>query len=586
MQSNLKATAVLDRRQCAQDALYGALGFDYNEDYFVMGCNSEALWDFEGWAARTRCGSEPIEGTLLYHTAWTGPIDRYREEFGALLDSWLMTQNTARSEFHFWWMDRDPDPTDEFVKHYNDLGRGKIRFHRVDLHAIAKGTCLEGKSEYLNATVPPDWHEKRVMGPKEKADLTRILLLNFYGGIWLDTDDVLLRDVRPMLEFAGEFATKLTMSFYFNNNVLGIRRNSTLSRGLVDIVCQLPYSRDTRNYCKVVRDHCYPKWYWNNGVFQIAKRTRLGVVVYPMSFTDPAYGCFPPMLLAASGGSPMTGWTFDEVLDMIRGAFVLHTRGYNARKPLSKRSNFAKLYGLVREGAAKRIDEPIPVVKISPRTPDEQRRYNETYSRLRPIQVEPPFIPAPPWTLVQLENALTKKCLFAERSPGMYGRLMPAQAMGKCATSTVLSQLDETLSKVHERQTWQWHGHSGHVRPAIREPGRIYCLDAFAVIKNVRRNGPPGPPMVNVCHPERSSQVWRLRPADGGGELGGADTAPPVHWGKQVLLVASDGRCVGIANQSTSELQLTECASTELLQRWTLRHFEHTTHGFKAQPRL
>lgn len=28
------------------------------------------------------------------------------------------------------------------------------------------------------------------MGPKEKADLTRILLLNTYGGIWVDTDDV------------------------------------------------------------------------------------------------------------------------------------------------------------------------------------------------------------------------------------------------------------------------------------------------------------------------------------------------------------------------------------------------------------
>jgi hypothetical protein len=67
-----------------------------------MGCNTEALWDFEGWAAKTGCGSEPIEGTLLYHTAWTGPIDRYREEFGALIDSWLMTQDTARSEFHFW----------------------------------------------------------------------------------------------------------------------------------------------------------------------------------------------------------------------------------------------------------------------------------------------------------------------------------------------------------------------------------------------------------------------------------------------------------------------------------------------------
>lgn len=44
---------ILRRRECAQTALYGALGFDYNEEYFVMGCNSEAIWDFDNWAKRT-----------------------------------------------------------------------------------------------------------------------------------------------------------------------------------------------------------------------------------------------------------------------------------------------------------------------------------------------------------------------------------------------------------------------------------------------------------------------------------------------------------------------------------------------------
>ena len=64
-----------------------------------------------------------------------------------------------------------------------------------------------------------------------------------------------------MIEFAGEFATQLTLSFYFNNNVLGVRKGSALSRGLVDIVCMLPYSRDTKEYCKIVGSNCYPKWY-------------------------------------------------------------------------------------------------------------------------------------------------------------------------------------------------------------------------------------------------------------------------------------------------------------------------------------
>ena len=275
-----------------------------------------------------------------------------------------MTQDTARSVFYFWWMDRDPDPNDPFIKHYTDLSNGRIKFRRVDLYDLAKDTCLDNKHEYLNATVPSNWHDVGVMGPKEKADLTRILLLNRFGGIWLDTDDVLLRDLRPLLEFAGEFATKLTMSFYFNNNVLGVRPGSELSKGLVEIVCRLPYSRDTRQYCREVKEYCYPKWYWNHGVFQIAQREKLAFVAYPMSFTDPAYGCYPPMLLSASGGAPIRNWNLDEVLELIRGAFVLHTRGYNARKPLPEDSNFGRLYARAEQGAALRDDSPRALVRM------------------------------------------------------------------------------------------------------------------------------------------------------------------------------------------------------------------------------
>ena len=65
-----------------------------------------------------------VGGGHRYHTAWTGPIDRYQTEFEALLDSWLMTQDTARAEFHFWYMDREADPTNPFEKHYSEISRG------------------------------------------------------------------------------------------------------------------------------------------------------------------------------------------------------------------------------------------------------------------------------------------------------------------------------------------------------------------------------------------------------------------------------------------------------------------------------
>jgi hypothetical protein len=68
----------------------------------------------------------------------------------------------------------------------------------------------------------------------------------------------------------------------------------------------------------------------------MAVRQRIGLVVVPWVYTDPAYGCYPPQLLSAAGGKPARGLLIEDALEMIRGAFVLHTRGYNAVKPLNK----------------------------------------------------------------------------------------------------------------------------------------------------------------------------------------------------------------------------------------------------------
>ena len=156
-------------------------------------------------------------------------------------------------------------------------------------------------------------------------------ILHRFGGIWVDTDSVLLRDTRPLFEFAGEFAAKVTMSHYYNNNVLGLRKGSAVAKHMLEFVCQTPYSRDTRNYCRTVGQPCYPKWYWNHGIIQMAMKQKIGLVVVPWSLTDPAYGCFPPMLLSKSGGAKFNKMPLDDVLEHIRGAFVLHTRGYVCR---------------------------------------------------------------------------------------------------------------------------------------------------------------------------------------------------------------------------------------------------------------
>ena len=128
---------------------------------------------------------DAAEGVLQFHTAWTGAEAKIKTELEALINSFLMTQDSATATFTVWWMDRDPDPNDPLEQLYK--ATPSVYFKRVNLHALAAGTCLEGKPEYLDVAITDNWARKGTMGPKEKSDMTRILILYNFGGVWVDT---------------------------------------------------------------------------------------------------------------------------------------------------------------------------------------------------------------------------------------------------------------------------------------------------------------------------------------------------------------------------------------------------------------
>jgi hypothetical protein len=66
----------------------------------------------------------------------------------------------------------------------------------VSVHSLARGTALEG-SALLNIQDEKAWVD---------GDLVRLLVLWVYGGIWIDMDSLLTRDLTPLLEH--EFVTQ------------------------------------------------------------------------------------------------------------------------------------------------------------------------------------------------------------------------------------------------------------------------------------------------------------------------------------------------------------------------------------------
>lgn len=78
----------------------------------------------------------------------------------------------------------------------------------------------------------------------------RLLILEKHGGIWMDVDSVILRDLRPFIELTGEFLSlSCSLRSFFNNNVMGFRTGSANIHTLINMVCGMgPWPTDHGDY--------------------------------------------------------------------------------------------------------------------------------------------------------------------------------------------------------------------------------------------------------------------------------------------------------------------------------------------------
>ena len=151
--------------------------------------------------------------------------------------------------------------------------QGRIEFVMVDWDELARGTCLEQHPEMIH--VDP---AKSGMKIQSKVNMLRLMILYQHGGVWVDTDTILLRDFRPLVAFFGEFTSRMTMAFTYNNNIISIFKRSSLAREFLELVCRTPYApnAEARNrYCAEVGEPCVSMWWWNHGLFQFAVRRGL-----------------------------------------------------------------------------------------------------------------------------------------------------------------------------------------------------------------------------------------------------------------------------------------------------------------------
>lgn len=135
------------------------------------------------------------------------------------------------------------------------ISSGAIEFRYADPSVLSAGTCV--------AEHPEMWRPPGEIQPQTKSDLLRLLLLYKYGGVWIDTDTILLRDLRPIVEYFGEFGGRFAMNQKFNNAILSLRKGSKVGLQLIEISCRHPKSVERakiNQLCAETGQPCNPHW--------------------------------------------------------------------------------------------------------------------------------------------------------------------------------------------------------------------------------------------------------------------------------------------------------------------------------------
>lgn len=178
--------------------------------------------------------------TLYYHVYWKGEVHWM---LPLLIKSYLVTQQLNISKLIVWSplsLEEEPNKKDRVhdqslkreplneLQELRDKFPDNIELRVFEREELIKGTCME-KNEVFNQFL-------KSMRPQLESDVVRVLLLNRFGGVWMDSDILLMKDLMNLISAAREFSTHLGGNT-MNNHILHINRNSGTGKKLTEALC-------------------------------------------------------------------------------------------------------------------------------------------------------------------------------------------------------------------------------------------------------------------------------------------------------------------------------------------------------------
>ncbi|KAJ3567283.1 hypothetical protein NP233_g6465 [Leucocoprinus birnbaumii] len=160
---------------------------------FGMDC-----YDFAGTirssSKETPARAKTEEERTIFHTYWRVDLAAFGHRQEWMLKSFFATQDLDSTKLILW--SNGDLGSNEILRGYVRKYPESFALRVVDIQGMAKGTPLDG-SDRLRMNDKKAWLD---------GDLLRLLLLWNYGGVWVDMDSLLTRDLEPLFEH--EFVTQ------------------------------------------------------------------------------------------------------------------------------------------------------------------------------------------------------------------------------------------------------------------------------------------------------------------------------------------------------------------------------------------
>ncbi|THU82297.1 glycosyltransferase family 32 protein [Dendrothele bispora CBS 962.96] len=135
------------------------------------------------------------EQRTQFHTYWRIDLAEFGPRQEYMLKSFFATQDLSSTRLVL-WSNGDLAERNLILQKYLKRYPDAFTVRKLSIRELARGTVLEGSS-LLASTDKKAWLD---------GDLIRLLLLWNYGGVWVDMDSLLTRDLEPLLEH--EFVTQ------------------------------------------------------------------------------------------------------------------------------------------------------------------------------------------------------------------------------------------------------------------------------------------------------------------------------------------------------------------------------------------